>query len=390
MFAIQQSEELQEIQVNLTPEQLLEEPLVLSTNKLDNSLQEAYDNARKEKYRQYYLNKKAKKEAKKLAQENPEQVISEPVISEKKKKSNFTTEEEELLNEIALLQEPLGLAEKTKTTHMVGYKMLIKCVSCNKEALFHLLLNEPELTIQMIDSAKKLDGEDYSNQSRNKILQSIRPLFDLFSVSYTEEHLKKYRHKMEEYNFNYLTANIQKKLLPTYDEYLFRMSEFYSDRSLEYLLINLYREVPVRDDFQLKLVNTKAQTKSKQHNYLLINKKSCQVILNNYKTAKHYGQKTYDLSTKLRELLIAYFYSLEIKEEYVFGNRQLSPVICEVNKKLGYEGGISFLRKMAVTDLYKKEGVTHEQKQELAERMGHSVNEALLIYSGKLEDETKE
>ncbi len=387
MTSIQELPEIQEIEVNLTPEQLQQEPLVLSTNKLDNSLQEAYDKARKEKYKQYYLNKKAKKEAKKLQEQNPE-VISEPVVSEKKvKKTNFSTDEQQLLDEIALLQEPLELAEKTKQTHMNGYKMLIKCVSCNKEALLHLLLNEPELTIQMIDSAKKLDGTDYSNQSRNKILQGIRPLFDLFSVSYTEEHLKKYRQKMEEYNFNYLTASIQKKLLPTYDEYLFRMSEFYSDRSLEYLLINLYREIPVRDDFQLKLVSTKAQTKSKQNNYLLLNKKSCQIILNQYKTAKHYGQKTYDLSPRLKEMIIAYISTIEGEVEYLFGTRQLSPVICEINKKLGYDGGITLLRKMAVTDLYRNEQATHEQKQELAERMCHSLNEAVLIYSGKLNND---
>lgn len=385
MSLIQLTEELQEIQVNLTPEQLLQEPLVLTTNTSDSSLQTLYDQARKEKYRQYYLNKKAKKEAKKLAQENPE-VISEPVSEKKVKKTNFSSEEQELLDEIALLQEPLELAEKTKQTHMVAYKMLIKCVSCNKEALLHLLLNEPELTIQMIDSSKKLDGlTDYSNQSKNKILQGIRPLFDLFKVEYSEEHLKKYREKMEQYNFAYLTCSIQKKILPTYDEYLFRMLEFYSDRSLEYLLINLYREVPVRDDFQMKLVSTKAQTKSKQHNYLLLNKKTCCIILNQYKTAKHYGQKTYDLSPRLKEMIIAYISTIETPDEYVFGNRQLSPVICQINQRLGYDGGITLLRKMAVTDLYRNEQATHEQKQQLAERMCHSISEALLIYSGKLD-----
>ena len=387
MSLIQECSEIQEIEVNLTPEQLQQEPLVLTTHKSDNSLQSLYDQERKKKYKQYYLNKKLKKEAKKLAEENPEQVISEPVVEKKVKKTNYSTDEQQLLDEIALLQEPLELAEKTKQTHMVAYKMLIKCVSCNKEALLHLLLNEPELTIQMIDSSKKLDGlTDYSNQSKNKILQGIRPLFDLFKVEYTEENLKKYRQKMDQYNFNYLTSCIQKKLLPTYDEYLFRMLEFYSDRSLEYLLINLYREVPVRDDFQLRLVSTKAQTKSKQHNYLLLNKKTCCIILNQYKTAKHYGQKTYDLSPRLKEMIIAYISTIETPDEYVFGNRQLSSVICQINQRLGYEGGVSFLRKMAVTDLYKKEGVTHEEKKELAERMTHSVNEALLIYSGKLDD----
>lgn len=386
MTSTQELPELQEIQLELSQEAQQQEQLVLTTHKSDN-LQESYDKLRKEKYRQYYLNKKLKKEKKKMELENPE-LISEPVIEKKVKKTNFSTDEQQLLDEIALLQEPLELAEKTKQTHMVAYKMLIKCVSCNKEALLHLLLNEPDLTIQMIDSSKKLDGlTDYSNQSKNKILQGIRPLFDLFKVEYTEEHLKKYREKMEAYNFAYLTCSIQKKILPTYDEYLFRMLEFYSDRSLEYLLINLYREVPVRDDFQLRLVSTKAQTKSKQHNYLLLNKKTCQIILNQYKTAKHYGQKTYDLSPRLKEMFIAYISTLETPDEYVFGNRQFSPVICEINKKLGYDGGISFLRKMAVTDLYKKEGVTHEEKQELAERMTHSVNEALLIYSGKLNNE---
>jgi len=387
MTSTQELPEIQEIEVNLTPEQLQQEVLVLSTNKSDNLLQSLYDKTRKEKYRQYYLNKKLKKEKKKMELENPE-VISEPVSEKKVKKTNFSSEEQELLDEIALLQEPLELAEKTKQTHMVAYKMLIKCLSCNKQALLHLLLNEPDLTIQMIDSSKKLDGlTDYSNQSKNKILQGIRPLFDLFKVEYTEENLKKYREKMEQYNFAYLTCSIQKKLLPTFEEYLFRMLEFYSDRSLEYLLINLYREVPVRDDFQLRLVSTKAQTKSKQHNYLLLNKKSCTIILNQYKTAKHYGQKTYELSSRLRDLIVAYISTLETPDEYVFGNRQLSSVICQINQRLGYEGGITLLRRISVTDLYKKEGVTHEEKVQLAEKMTHSVNEALLIYSGKLNNE---
>jgi len=57
-----------------------------------------------------------------------------------------------------------------------------------------------------------------------------------------------------------------------------------------------------------------------------------------------------------------------------------------MNQALGYDYGINLFRKMAVTDLYKTDA-TYEQKVELASKMCHSVNEALLVYSGKTNDD---
>ena len=378
-------QELQEIELTLCQEKLGTEQLTLTSQVVDSEMLDAYNKAKKEKYHKYYLNKKQKKLEK-------EQGIEPKPKPQKVKKSNFTEQEELLLQEIVTSQESQSLAKTTKQSHMIGYKMLIKCLSSNRDALIHMLLNEQELVIQMVDDAKQLNGEPYSNQSRNKMLQTIRPLLDLFKVSYSENILQAYRNKMEEYNFNYLTKSIQKEVLPTYQEYLTKLVEHYSDRSMEYLLINMYLEVPVRDDLQLKIVSTKSQTKSTEHNYLLLNKKSCVVILNNYKTAKHYGQKTYELSKILREMVVAYISTIEtgpehlFGPEYLFGNVQLSPVVSAINKQLGYSGGINLLRKMIVTDLYRDENSTHEQKIQLADKMCHSVSEALLVYSGKLND----
>lgn len=373
-------QELQEIELTLGQEPLGMEPLTLTSPVVDSEMLDLYNKAKREKYHKYYLNKKQKKLEK-------EQGIEPTPKPKKVKKTNFTEQEELLLNEILTLQESQSLAKTTKQSHMIGYKMLIKCLSSNRDALVHMLLNEQELTIQMVDSSKQMNGEVYSNQSKNKMLQSIRPLLDLFKVFYSENSLQPYRNKMEEYNFNYLTKSIQKEVLPTYDEYVTKLLEHYSDISMEYLLINMYREVPVRDDLQLKIVSTKTQTKSTEHNYLLLNKKSCVVILNHYKTAVHYGQKTYELSKRLRDMVTTYIYNMEKVPDYLFGNVQLSTIVSKINKQLGYSGGINLLRKMTVTDLYSDGNSTHEQKIQLADKMGHSVNEALLIYSGKLNDD---
>ena len=57
--------------------------------------------------------------------------------------------------------------------------------------------------------------------------------------------------------------------------------------------------------------------------------------------------------------------------DYLFGNKNLSNFVSNINKKIGIKGGINEYRKMSVTDLINSKP-TAQQRQKLAETMKHA------------------
>jgi len=157
---------LQEIEPTLNQE--LQEVEQVTTK----TTHEAYAKYKKEKNHQYYLNKKAKQEAKKLygdvAEDNTVKSKSTNKYTKKDLKlERFGESGKLLIDEITELQKgQTDILETTKKSHMNGFKMLINCISSNKEELLHMLRHQQELVIEKIEHSKKQDGiEEYSNAS---------------------------------------------------------------------------------------------------------------------------------------------------------------------------------------------------------------------------------
>ena len=68
----------------------------------------------------------------------------------------------------------------------------------------------------------------------------------------------------------------QEETVMSFSDYIDKVKETFGVNSKMFLLANLYKEIPIRDDFILKIVDTikKAETDAEEDvNYIVINKK---------------------------------------------------------------------------------------------------------------------
>ena len=165
-----------------------------------------------------------------------------------------------------------------------------------------------------------------------------------------------------------------KEDLITFDEYIKKVEEKFGKDSKQYAVVSLYHELPLRDDMQLKIVDSIKSTKDKEQNYLVLNKSpKGRVIVHNYKTSKGLGTIDKELSSKLTNVLKKYMNSkTETDKDYLFTDKKMSSYIQKMNTAIGLKSGINLMRHMAVTE-FLTEPKTAEEKVDLAQTMGHSV-----------------
>lgn len=254
------------------------------------------------------------------------------------------------------LQE-MDLKVNTKKTYMASLKRI--------ETLFPDLRIVPKMTDVM-------DQSSYSTSTKRVMVQALLFLCNKFEIKVTEDLLAEWRHYLNVLKVrggDELEGKMKDVVL-TWEEYLNKLKNEYGLNSKEYLIASLYREVPVRDDFQLKIVTSLPE--DKKTNYVIM-KPIVSIVLNVFKTKDSYGAKTYTLSKELSKRVRDYGRSRDLKvEEYLFGSSKLGTFIAQMNKRIGVDGAINLLRHMSVTELMAS-NPTAEQRATLAEQMGHSV-----------------
>jgi hypothetical protein len=148
----------------------------------------------------------------------------------------------------------------------------------------------------------------------------------------------------------------------------------YGVNSKEHIIIGLYKEVPKRDDFYLKIVETKPKTLN--DNYIVIPKKgNISVIINIHKTGEKYQAETENLSASLSSEIRAYLLAQKLKpNDYLFTNKKLGPFIKTMFAKVGKPeiNGPTALRHSIITTTLNKPGLTVAESRKLAETMKHS------------------
>jgi hypothetical protein len=179
--------------------------------------------------------------------------------------------------------------------------------------------------------------------------------------------------------------------VPTWDEYLQRVNDNYGNNSMEYLLINMYKETPIRDDMQLLLTNGNIAFNN-DINYLVIPPKKTskiKLIINKYKIDESYGKYEKEIPLSLCRMINKYIKENNILiGNYLFGNKKLTGIVSQINKMIGYDGpqykatGINFIRKIAIANVNTD---TPENQLKLAQSMGHSTETQQRIYKRKLD-----
>lgn len=173
----------------------------------------------------------------------------------------------------------------------------------------------------------------------------------------------------------------------------------YSDykKLLYYLMLATHLEFPIRNDLaDCKIYQEKEFNKIEEDdtvNYIVINKKGGYLILNNYKTSGTYGRKKISLSKNLFTIYKKYYDVIinNTKDKWIFIDSNLNKLnrngytnlFNNLFKSLNINKNISssLIRHIVISEKFPVSAGEMKSKSDLAYIMGHSVNEANLVYS---------
>jgi hypothetical protein len=229
--------------------------------------------------------------------------------------------------------------------------------------------------IKKIEKSKTKNGLMYSVNTRKGFIQTILFLIDNLNLKVSKALKKTFVTEFEKLKIQSMDEteeNKTKEITISFQEYLDLIKNKLGDNSKMFVLISLYNEYTLRDNYQLKMVDNVPT--NNDDNYIIFpkNGKNLKLIINHYKTSNKYGSLTLPLSKNLSKLIRAYVKSNQLKiGDYLFGKTLLSTFISEENKKLGVSIGINEMRHIKVTEeLSKIPNAT--ERLELSKRMAHS------------------
>lgn len=273
-------------------------------------------------------------------------------------------------DEIVKYLDELELNPNTATKYKQDVKRFINITKCEDVIK---CIKRSDVIITDIENGKMKNGNNYSNNTKKGLYQTILFIIDRFNLKINKQ---PYKLKFEEAKMQSIEDNDKKVYenpVMKFSEFIPKVKETFGEKSKMYAIVKLYDEVPMRDDFQLKVVEKVKDTKDNNFNYILMySGKPSKVVIHNYKTKNMYGTISVNLSKDTTQLLREYAKSNKVNiGDYLFGSEKLSSYVTPNNNKLGIEKGFSTYRHMKISEeLGKVKSIPERQK--LASVMGHS------------------
>jgi len=161
-----------------------------------------------------------------------------------------------------------------------------------------------------------------------------------------------------------------------------------------YVLYLLYEDLPTRNDLADSKIVYSTPSKFKElndeYNYIVLEKRNKKIkyILNNYKTAKSYGQKVIPLNDELYNTMVAYKNAVDKYnggQSWAFLNNnateklsrnRLGVVYKNLGDHIGKKLGTTLNRHLAVSRV-----VPLDKMKELSNKMGHDISEQVGVYA---------
>lgn len=317
----------------------------------------------------------------------------EALLQKKKEKYHLDKEakkpavkaEEPIITDLKNLLNSSEFQETTRVHYFNTIKSLITLLDATSLIDFvNYIADHPSQIIKQIDNAIKPDGLPYADNSKLNFYKIIPRLMKITGIVLSNKANELYHLKMEEYNYIYQLENQEgnHQVLPTLSDYIKQVNAKYGEDSERALIVSIYSEITARDDFShLHIVASKKETKDKTKNYIIVNKTTATIIINEHKTATTTGALEQKLTSSLAKRIRAYMVKNNIQAgEELFKQERLSPVISLINQSLGLSGGISTIRRIVVSDVHNNRESSYADKKELAKKMGHTLNTATTFY----------
>jgi hypothetical protein len=225
---------------------------------------------------------------------------------------------------------------------------------------------------------ESISNSKYAISTQKGCIQSILVFIEKSNIIIDTKVTAKYSVLYEIYNIKTTDQNTARKTdadhnVMEYPAYMELIKEKYGADSKQYLIVSIYNEVSVRDDFaRIIVLNDKSQDNNID-NYLLNEDGKYIIILNKYKTSNVYGKQIYNLSNELSLLIQNYIIKHEI-DIYLFPENScgLSGYITNFNKRVNINGAINYIRHMKVSQFLNRTDLTPEERHSQAIRMCHS------------------
>lgn len=161
-----------------------------------------------------------------------------------------------------------------------------------------------------------------------------------------------------------------------------------------YTIFSFLSRYPLRNDLAgMKYIsktnyNKLTEDDKKEGNFLVKNKNKLNMILNEYKTSKKYGEKNIQIDPEISKILRMYIKATDKKVgDVVFVSSRGTPIsrngisqllIKTSQKYLNKSISTTMMRKIVVSDKF---GDLSKEQKELADVMGHDVSTQNLVYN---------
>ena len=275
--------------------------------------------------------------------------------------------------------------EATRKTNLQQVSLIFRAT--NGQALGESIKN-PEKLIKAIKELKQLNGKDkgkpYSLSAPPRILGAVLSIIKFMKIPITQEQDKvlfdgfrtaKLEYDIELYKKKHPVLNKQ-TAVKRYDKIIDQIKD---KNSISYLVANLYKYGPVRNDYSnILLIKNGSEIEPNKNYIVLPDNGDAKAIIQNHKTKKTSGVIEIDYPLMVTNLLRKYIKSMKIK----YGTKlfkDLKPVLQQItndNTKDIQDGGTRSIRRSLASSLYDdyiKGKVTVMDKYKQIRAMGHSV-----------------
>jgi len=299
-----------------------------------------------------------------------------------------------------------------KTPNASGVlRRVLKYINCDVEGNIVPCFEEYKTLIDVI-------REKYPNENTRKIyIQALLKVLDGYPEIISKYNLQEARDYIYEafqsQKIKATSSDVSRKLntqvIPM-TTIVSRVEETFNKDSQEVLLINLYKELTLRDDYgDVEIIKNEKENVCNDKNYIIVNANKVQLILQVYKTNKKYGILKHTFSKKVSDMVRA---SLKkhprkylIIKDNVFSRLTpddsknvkdmdrsvlqgklsdfISSMLIRANVKEDTKGAVNILRHASLSELFEKPNLTDAERELKASQMAHS-HTASMFYVQKL------
>ena len=275
--------------------------------------------------------------------------------------------------------------DATRRTNLQQIPLIFRAT--NGQALGESIKN-PEKLIKAIKELKQLNGKDkgkaYSLSASPRILGAVLSIIKFMNIPRTDEQDKilfdgfrtaKLEYDIELYKKKHPLLNKQ-TAVKRYDKIIDQIKD---KNSITYLVANLYKYGPVRNDYSnILLIKNVSEIEPNKNYIVLPDNGDAKAVIQNHKTKKTSGVLRIEYPLEITNLIRKYVKSMKIK----YGTKlfkDLKPVLQQItndNTKDIQDGGTRSIRRSLASSLYDdyiKGKVTVNDIYKQIRAMGHSV-----------------